>query len=181
MRLLPYAGFAILGGLWAGGLQLQGQDSLQYSYQKLQAQLEKENKPINKGRIIIKLADWELNRAKMHMVLEELESANQALIRFRDWIREAREIFRQEYEKAPKKNSNVYRTCELTLHRQIRQLESFKSSFGYDQQEVLLQAIDAARTTQEELLVYLFGEENVRGKKETLEGESGQKEAGPTK
>jgi hypothetical protein len=139
-------------------------DSSPQPNQRLKAELERENRPINKGKTILKLADWELNQARMQTLLGEIEQADQCLIRYTDWIKEAKDIFSQEHLKAPKKNQDTFRNAELLLRRQVRQLENLKTSFSFDQQQVILKALDIAHILQEDLLVYLFGEENVRGK-----------------
>lgn len=164
MRVLLFVSWLVFLTAGVTESQTSKPDNSPQPNQKLKADLERENRPINKGKTILKLADSELNQARMQTLLGEIAQADQSLIRYADWIKEAREIFSQEHLRTPKKNQDTFRNAELLLRRQVRQLENLKTSFSYDQQQVLLKALDIAHALQEDLLVYLFGEENVRGK-----------------
>jgi hypothetical protein len=141
---------------------LPAADSLQ-SYQKLLAQLERENNPAEKGRTMLKLADWQLNQAILESGKEEWEKTDKLLVQYTDWIKDAQSRFHQEYLKAPKKNQNTFRQAEILLNKQLRRLENLKTNYSFDQQDRIRQAIAIADKTREDLLSYLFGEENVRG------------------
>jgi hypothetical protein len=143
-------------------ISLPASDSIQ-SYQKLLAQLERENNPAEKGRIMIKLAGWQLDQAILESGKDEWEKTDKLLVQFADWIKDAQNQFQQEYVKAPKKNQNTFRQAEILLNKQLRRLENLKTNYSFDQQDRIRQAISIADKTREDLLSYLFGEENVRG------------------
>jgi hypothetical protein len=135
----------------------------QSEYQKLQAQLERENIPAQKGRLMLKLAGWHLNKAIQESRADDLRKVDKILVQFMDWVKDAQNRFHQEYARAPKKNQNIFRQSEMLLHKQIKQLENLKTNYSFDQQQIINQAIEVAQKTREDLLSYLFGEENVRG------------------
>jgi hypothetical protein len=135
----------------------------QAEYQKLQSHLERENNPAQKGRLMLKLADWHLTQAIQESRQSDLQKVDEMLVRFTDWVKDAQDHFRQEFVASPKKGQNTFRQAEMLLNMQIRKLENLKTNYSFDQQQIISRAITVAQKTREDLLSYLFGEENVRG------------------
>lgn len=149
-------------GLLINGSAFSAADS-QAEYQKLQAHLERENNSAEKGRLMLKLAGWHLNQSIQESREGDLQKVDKTLVQFADWVKDAQNHFRQEFARDPKKSQNIFRQAEMQLNKQIKLLENLKTNYSFDQQQIISQAIGVAQNTREDLLSYLFGEENVRG------------------
>ena len=139
---------------WAG-------DDNQKEYQRQQDKLKLTSNPVGKVKVLIKMSRIDLNGAASQAKNGDLQSADAFLTRYSEVVLQAQEILKNSGRNA-QKNPAGYRELEISLSDQLRKLNDLKDSYPYDQQEKLTKAIQAAKTVQEEMLLAIFGPENLR-------------------
>jgi hypothetical protein len=137
--------------------------------QKRKAALMQATDPVGKAKAYLRLSDLDLKDATREASQGDLAKTNQWLQSYTENLRQAELILRAEHEKKPKKILGIYREFDILLGKQLRRLNELKNNYAYDQQDSVSKAIQAAESAQEEMLSYLFGEENVRGTKKKEE------------
>jgi hypothetical protein len=142
-------------------------ESPERAYQKLTADLERANSPAGQAKVLAKMSDMNLKQAAQEVAAGNFEPADLILSQYAEVVRQAHEIMRAVHEKTPKKQAGAYRELELALRKQERRLHDLKNSLAFDRQEKIKQAIEVNESTREDMLSYIFGEENVKGDKKS--------------
>jgi translation elongation factor EF-Ts len=127
------------------------------------AALVKTQDPKGKVKIYAKLLELDLKDALQQASAGDLNKADQWLRSYLENLRLAESILRSEHAQRPKKILAACREFDILLGKQIRQLNELKNNYAYDQQTMISEVIKAAESAREEMLTFLFGEENVRG------------------
>jgi hypothetical protein len=134
---------------------------LDVQYRKYQEKLKQETNPVSKTKILIKMSAIDLKEAAVQVRAGNLEEADRFLIRYADDVHQAQEILKNSARNA-QKNPSGFRDLELSLHQQLRKLNDLKDSYPYDQQKNLEKALETAKAVQQEMLLAIFGPENLQ-------------------
>lgn len=134
---------------------------LEVEYRKYQEKLKQETSPVSKTKALIKMSEIGLKEAARQVRAGNLEEADRLLIRYTADVHQAQEILKNSARNA-QKNPSGFRELELSLRQQLRKLKDLKDSYPYDQQKDLEKALETAKVAQQEMLLAIFGPENLQ-------------------
>lgn len=160
MRLLGILSLQILLGLWVGAVLIVTAD-LKADYQKYQEKLKQQTNPVGKTKVLIKMSEIDLKEALAQVQSGNLDEADKFLIRYTGVIRQATQILKDSNRNA-QKNPAGFRDFEISLHLQLRRLNDLKEYYAYDQQKIVEKAAEVAQKAQQDMLLAIFGPENLR-------------------
>ena len=149
-------------------------DKLASEYSKLQDRLTRENNPVGKVNILIKMSNINLQSAAQWIKKEEFNEASLHLKKYSGVINQALETLKASHRNA-QKNPSGFREFEISLRKQLRILADLKSHYSFDRTDDINQVIATAESAQEAMFVEIFGEENTgRGKEKKKHAHSGK-------
>ena len=158
--------FCFLALVCLSGALFAGEETHDQKYQQLEAKLKITADPIAKAKVLIKISDFHLRTAVNFAQKGDFPQADQNLSRYRDAIRQTREILKSSGRNAQKKPAG-FKDFELALRKQLRTLDDLSGLYAYEQAKLVNETIEDAKSAQEYMLLQIFGEENFRARKET--------------
>jgi hypothetical protein len=161
----PILFFQILTLAWFVCVLHAGEETSDKNYLKLEQKLKTTTDPIGKAKILIQMADVQLQGATHHAKKSNFTEADQSLSRYRSIIHETQEILISSGKNA-QKNPTGFKDFEIALRRQLRALEDLRSNYPYELAQGLNGTIEEAKAAQESMLVQIFGEGNFGKRKE---------------
>ena len=160
MKAYRYYFLTIVLSLFSG-TECHAGDDLAAEYQKLQVKLKQQTNPVGKTKVLIKMSDIDLKEATQHARKGDLLEADQFLLRYVDVVRQAGTVLKTSQRNA-QKNPAGFREFEIALHHQLRKLNDLEDNIPYDQQQAIEKAKETARIAQQEMLLAIFGADNLR-------------------
>ncbi|MEW5975003.1 MAG: hypothetical protein AB1898_04245 [Acidobacteriota bacterium] len=148
-------------------------DKLQREYQKQDDKLARQSNPIKRAKILIKMSQIDMKEVALQVQNGDLAAADEFLKRYIDTIERVRQALKDSQRNA-RKNPSGFKEFEISLRKQLRQLEDFRSSYSFDQRELVDKAIQTAQDHQQEMLGAIFGLDPANLKQEA-------KQKGPAK
>ncbi len=143
-------------------------------YSRFQDKLTRENNPVGKVKILIKMSDIDLQSAAQWIKKEAFSEADKHLKQYSGVITHALETLKTSHRNAQKDPSG-FKEFELSLRRQLRILADLKSHYSFDRVDDISQVIATAESAQQEMFKEIFGEENTgRDKERKKHSDSGK-------
>lgn len=158
--MLGFVVLQVLLGLLYVAIQCAAGD-LKADYQKYQEKLKQETNPVGKTKALIKMSEIDLKEALAQVQAGNLDDADKYLTRYIGVIHQASEILKNSNRNA-QKNPAGFREFEISLHLQLRKLNDLREYYAYDQQQIIGKAAEVARRAQQDMLLAIFGPENIR-------------------
>ncbi|MFN8005526.1 MAG: hypothetical protein U0V70_00570 [Terriglobia bacterium] len=135
------------------------------NYQKLEEKLKATADPIKKVKILIEMSNHQL-QVVVHLAEQrQFPEADQGLSQYQDLIRQTRDLLKVSGRNA-QKNPAGFKDFELALRKQLRRLDDLRALYPYEQSKPLEGVIAEVSTTQENMMVELFGESNFGKRKD---------------
>jgi hypothetical protein len=139
-----------------------------------QERLNRENSPVGKAKVLVKISDLHLQGAA-HAVKTGFSEADRFLVQYTESVNQALGVLKSSGRNA-QKNPDGFKQFEISLRKQLRLLDDLKSRYPYDQVETIDRAIQAAKSAHEDMFEEIFGIENTNPGKEKEKESASQKE-----
>jgi hypothetical protein len=127
---------------------------------KEQQKLKRETDPVDRAKSDLKIGELVLGFMNDAVKTGDLPAMQQRIQEYNNAIEDAHQTIINT-DKNPHKKPRGYKDLEITLRRQIRELEDIGGALTYDQREPVDKARQKATDIREELLKALFGSQNV--------------------
>jgi len=130
-------------------------------YERQREKLLHESSPVAKVKILIKMAEINLEEAGDSVRKGNLGEADKFLIRYSEVIHKADELLKSSHRNA-QKNPAGFKDFEISLRKQLRKLADWRLSYPVDEQQKISEAITSAEAAKEDMFQAIFGPENIR-------------------
>jgi hypothetical protein len=139
---------------------LFGDTKLEEKYIKHQKKLAKQGNPIKKVKILIRMSGVNLKLVNRVVKKGNFSEANTILNRYVKDVKQARQILSKS-GRNPQKKVAGFKHLEISLRKQLRELNDIKTYYSFDEQGSVDKTIKYVEDVKQQIMTTIFGADNI--------------------
>ena len=139
---------------------LFGDTKLEEKYIKHQKKLAKQGNPIKKVKILIRMSGVNLKLVNRVVKKGNFSEANTILNRYVKDVKQARQILSKS-GRNPQKKVAGFKHLEISLRKQLRELNDIKTYYSFDEQGSVDKTIKYVEDVKQQMMTTIFGADNI--------------------
>lgn len=132
---------------------------LERKYQGQQAKLRRQGNTVKKVKILIRMSAIDLEMVSRRVRRGLLSEADRILVRYSATVGRAEQVLKDS-KRDPQRKPAGFKHLEISLRKQLRQLDDLRALYPFDRQQVIDGAIACAEAVKQRMIGALFGPDN---------------------